>query len=304
MKISIVITKRNYREYYQAAIDSFLAQTEKPFEILLSENHSTDGSFDEVIEKFSSSSKVRLIVPPTPLDTHAKSVAFAVSNASAEADYICIAAADDYWKPNFIKEMNKALEYYKLLKPKLLYCDRFLFDAKMGVFGCSASFKKPMVSSGLEAFERYSASIAYNISGAVWESKFIKSTVKNVEWSGDAADWIYSMEAARKGVIIYYPKILLYYRIHRSSTSRTDIKVDTYEKSMLLYQKHLEKDNSEYTLKHRNLAPHHNDSFSPDIDTISAAYQNRFRKMQLLVGRLGLSFFLIKFFNILTRKSS
>jgi glycosyltransferase involved in cell wall biosynthesis len=301
MKISVVIPKRNNSEYYQTAIQSFLAQTEKPFELLLSENHSTDGSFDDVLQKFSSHSTVKLVIPPAPLDTHAKSVAFAVSCASAEADYICIAAADDYWKPNFIKEMNKALEYYKSIKPNLLYCDRFLFNAELGVFGCSASFKKPLVMSGLEAFNYYSASIAYNISGAVWETKFIKSTVKDVEWSGEAADWIYSAEAARKGVVVYYPKILLNYRLHIKSTSSTDVKLDTYEVATLSYEKYLAENRSEYSLKRREFVARDVNSISPAID-VSASYQNWVRKVQLFIGKLGLTFWLIKLYKAVTQK--
>jgi len=299
MKISIVIPKRNNRQYYQMAIDSFLAQTEKPFEILLSENHSTDGSFEEVLRKFGANSQIKLVIPPQPLDTYSKSVSFAVENASADADYICIAGSDDFWNPNFIREMNKALEYHKRLQPNLIYCDRFLFSEELGVFDCSASLRKPLIVSGIEAFDFYSRGCSYSISGALFKTTLIKKLAREFSWASNVSDFFFSMEAARLGVVVYFPKQLFSYRVHSLSTTTIVGNIEKAPVEKPLHSYHLYLKSVGDPLSSEKIRRKLNDFKIEGIEPIKSTwfYGKVAKSIRLIFAKAGLTFFIITYYN-------
>jgi hypothetical protein len=76
-KIAIFIPVFNEDKYLKKTINSVLAQDYENFELLISENHSTDGSFDIVHDARKSDSRIKLIQPPTKLNSN-----FAIQSVS------------------------------------------------------------------------------------------------------------------------------------------------------------------------------------------------------------------------------
>lgn len=124
-RISIGVTSYNQVEYVEETIISLLAQNEKPFEIVVSDNHSTDGSFD-VLKKYSD--KIKLIQPKSHL-SYTEHVEFLVKQLSG--DWFLLAASDDVYLPNLVGLAKKHVRS----NAALLRYDYYLMNKNSEVFG-------------------------------------------------------------------------------------------------------------------------------------------------------------------------
>lgn len=105
---SIIIPVYNKAPYVAKAIQSVLDQTYQEFELIVVDDGSTDNSL-EVIKSLS------LSTFNFQLSTQVNSgVSTARNNGVAQAkyDYICFLDADDWWAPDFLKEMKNLIEKY------------------------------------------------------------------------------------------------------------------------------------------------------------------------------------------------
>lgn len=104
MNLSIGITSYNQHQYVEKTIVSLLNQTERPYEIVVSDNHSTDGSY-EIIKKYAS--KLKIIRPASHLPYY-EHINFLLDNLSG--DFVLFSASDDIYLPNFVSECNKHMK--------------------------------------------------------------------------------------------------------------------------------------------------------------------------------------------------
>ena len=100
-KLSIGIPTYNQGDYLEDTILSILNQTEKPYEILISNNHSTDNT-SYILEKYKNI--ITIITPPQHLN--------AVDNWNyllnhVSGDWVSIISSDDLYEPNFVEIFNK-----------------------------------------------------------------------------------------------------------------------------------------------------------------------------------------------------
>ncbi|HEX6241985.1 MAG TPA: glycosyltransferase family 2 protein [Polyangiales bacterium] len=102
--VSVVTPFYNGAEYLRECLDSVLAQTYQNFEYLLIDNHSKDGAPEIAREIAARDPRVRVIQPPSFLP-QIDNYNFALSQASARADYIKMVAADDALFPGCLREM-------------------------------------------------------------------------------------------------------------------------------------------------------------------------------------------------------
>lgn len=109
MNISVVITSYNQKDYLVQALQSLLAQTLKPFEIIVCDDGSTDGS-REVIQSYSSQypGLFKLIFQPHNLGvTRNRNSGL----KAATGDYITTLDGDDTYAPAKLeKELKAALQ--------------------------------------------------------------------------------------------------------------------------------------------------------------------------------------------------
>jgi glycosyltransferase involved in cell wall biosynthesis len=93
-KVSIVITSYNHASFIGEAIESVLAQTHAPFEVVVVDDASQDASLD-VIGRYSDS--ITLIANPHNLGG-AKTTSIGIDACSG--DYIAVLNSDDVWEPD------------------------------------------------------------------------------------------------------------------------------------------------------------------------------------------------------------
>ena len=218
-KITYVIPKKNNRNYYYEAISSACNQTLPPYQVIVSENYSTDGSFKETVDLIDKFPNIQVMIPDRPL-SYGENLAFGLSHVKEDADYVCIGASDDLWDPKFLEKMAKKMDSNK--DAVLGFCDYFAINSVGNKIGASGSLKKKLCSSGKEGFLNFLyGGCQYIITGSLFRKEMItnKNTIEIIKNSGNSADWILQLESSRVGSVIYYPFPLFYWRVHDQSTT-------------------------------------------------------------------------------------
>ena len=111
-KFSIIIPLYNKAAYVLKAIESVCTQTYTGWELIVVDDGSTDGSAD-IVRDFIRELKIedrRLKI----LSQENAGVAAARNRGVKESkgEYVCFLDADDWWKPEFLEEMNKLIAEY------------------------------------------------------------------------------------------------------------------------------------------------------------------------------------------------
>lgn len=99
-KVSIGMPVYNGEPFIREALDSLLAQTFTDFELIISDNCSTDATAEIIKEYVAKDSRIRY-VPQSENRGAEANFEFVLNEAVGE--YFMWAAADDRWEPDFIK---------------------------------------------------------------------------------------------------------------------------------------------------------------------------------------------------------
>lgn len=97
MKVSIIIPTNNRKDLLRKTLSNIFTQTLKPFEVIVVDDHSTDGTAEAISTEFGSSVKVILNVGKGP--GAARNTGFQES----KGDYIKFFDSDDLMTPNTLK---------------------------------------------------------------------------------------------------------------------------------------------------------------------------------------------------------
>jgi len=106
-KVSVCLVTYNGAETVERALRSLLAQTSDDYEIVISDDHSTDDTV-AICERLTAGHKrVRFIRPERNLGAQ-RNMEFALSQARGK--YFVWACQDDYWEPEFVQKLSSALD--------------------------------------------------------------------------------------------------------------------------------------------------------------------------------------------------
>ena len=122
--VSILIISHNYGRFLAEAIESALAQTYEPTEIILVDDGSTDGSLD-VARRYESSIRI-LSHPNVGVEQTCNR---AVQEAAA--GYFVFLSADDVFEPTYVEELYRALR--RSPEASYAYCRARRFGAETGL---------------------------------------------------------------------------------------------------------------------------------------------------------------------------
>ena len=113
MKISVVIPTYNRKHTLPGALDSVLAQSYQPFEIIVIDDGSSDGTIDMIKSKYPSIKLLESLKPSKSLKGHSPkgvSVSRNVGIKQSKGDWIALLDSDDEWIP------DKLIKQVQLLK--------------------------------------------------------------------------------------------------------------------------------------------------------------------------------------------
>ena len=127
MKISVLINSYNYADYVSACVQSVLAQTRLPDEIIVVDDGSTDGSVALIEQKFNHEPLVKIIAK----SNNGQLSAFNAGFRKSSGDLIFFLDADDVYSEEYL---THAIEFYHR-NPDcgFLYCAYEKFGRAHGV---------------------------------------------------------------------------------------------------------------------------------------------------------------------------
>lgn len=98
---AVIITNYNYQPFVAEAVDSALAQTHPPAQVIVVDDGSTDGSRDLLQERYGGDPRVTLLFG----QNGGQLAAFQRGVAAAQADVIAFLDADDRWEQRYLEQL-------------------------------------------------------------------------------------------------------------------------------------------------------------------------------------------------------
>lgn len=216
MKISLCIPAYNAEKFIRTAITSCIEQTQAPYEILLSDDGSSDRTA-QILEEYANQPRVRLVSPPQRLGLGAHYRHLAMT---ATGSHLVILSGDDALHPNFVEVATQLLAKQPDLG--MLAFSGYHCNAAMkpqSRFGLSYP-RKPL--SPPAGFEHFIKSCTYLISFTVWDANLVKALPPLPDEAGLATDWYWALRAGLESSICLSRQALGYYRYHEANSSHSN----------------------------------------------------------------------------------
>ena len=204
---SIIIPLFNKEKYVSETLKSVLNQTFKGFEIIIVNDGSTDNSLS-IVNTFNDE-RIKIINQ----DNQGVSVARNNGITKAEADYIALIDADDYWYKNHLSELKKQIEKFPEAglfcnNYEVFYSEKFCRPAAINL-----NFKKECLL--VNDFFKASVFNSVALTSAVCVQKKVFNTIGKFNCdlkSGQDIDlWI---RIALKHEVSFNPKITMAYKFY------------------------------------------------------------------------------------------
>ncbi len=212
--ISVVMATYNGSRFLAEQLDSILAQTYEPMELVIVDDRSSDNTF-AILETYAA--RFRNIRIEQNQDTLGYVKNFEKGMSLAGGDYIALSDQDDIWHPEKLSILIQALG-----NQELIYSDSDLVDEK----GMSLGKKMSDIRNQIT----YTSCLMYTI--GAWAPGhamlFRKELFKRCLPFPDLVthDFWLGFIAAGKGTVLYYPNPLVSYRQHTQNA----IGADTHSK--------------------------------------------------------------------------
>lgn len=236
--VSVIVPNYNYAKYIRQRLESVAAQSLAPYEIIVLDDASTDGSVAEIRAM------------QHALEPEAKLVINAVNGGSvfsqwlkgvelARGDYVWIAEADDLASPEFLETLIVKMEEFP--KVVMAYCQSRQIDANRHVlaenyldYTSDLSETRWMNSYIAGGDEEVSAGLAVkntipNVSAVVFRREALMKVMRdNLDEILDlriAGDWLVYLHMLKEGDVLFVPKAMNEHRRHgRSVTIDSDLR--------------------------------------------------------------------------------
>jgi glycosyltransferase involved in cell wall biosynthesis len=217
-KVSVIIPAFNHAEFIASAVESCLAQTLSPWEVIVIDDGSEDGTRD-VLNQFGS--RIRYI-------RQERAGVSAARNRGIEestGEFIAFLDADDIWVP---ERLERQVEEFK--KDGLIG----LVHSGLSSFNSETSEQLSEITEGLSGWIADELLLWKDPSIAAPGSIMTKRSVIMETGGFDpeikvGEDWDFCYRIARKYKVAFVPLPLLKYRIHNSSAHRN---IDEMAKGM------------------------------------------------------------------------
>ena len=103
---TVVVTCYNYRDFVVEAVDSALAQTRAPAQVIVVDDGSTDGSTQLLSERYGNDARVELVFRKNG----GQLAAFQTGVSHANTDAVAFLDADDRWSPDYLEKIGELLD--------------------------------------------------------------------------------------------------------------------------------------------------------------------------------------------------
>lgn len=221
MKISIALCTYNGKRYLKDQLQSIISQTILPYEVIVCDDGSTDGTID-VIKEFAKTS-------PVPFKWYINNNTLGVVKNFEQAiqlcsgDYIALSDQDDVWKENKLEiTLRKMKEMEKIESPKcplLVHGDLIVTNECLTPLTFSMMRKQGLQNEeDMQQAQRVLAVQNYVTGCTVMINKKLRDIACPIPPEAVMHDWWLALIAANKGKIGFIKEPLIYYRQHNNNT--------------------------------------------------------------------------------------
>ena len=119
-RFSIIVPLYNKAPYVRKALDSIISQTFTDWECIIVDDGSTDGSVDVVREMKVEDRRLKILTQSNSGVAAARNKGVAVSHG----DYVAFLDADDWWKANYLEEIDELILEYP---DAGIYCSNYIY---------------------------------------------------------------------------------------------------------------------------------------------------------------------------------
>jgi glycosyltransferase involved in cell wall biosynthesis len=213
-RIAVIVTSYNYRDYVAEAVDSALAQSRVPAQVIVVDDGSTDGSPDLLKERYGNDPRVTLLCT----ENGGQLAAFQRGVAVVDADVICFLDSDDRWEPDYIARVGEIYDSRKDVG--FIFSDMRWFGDESRVVGAG---EKP-IDFGFTAISTYAVTAWYGAPTSAlsmrteWARRSLQLPAEIISTWRLSADNALVYGASVLGARKYYlPTGSVGYRIHGSN---------------------------------------------------------------------------------------
>lgn len=211
--ITVIIPVRNGASFIEKAVSSVLSQTTKAFQIIVSDNGSTDATAS-LLAKYADDPRVRVVRQTGQFDMFAH---FNRCLEMVETKYFMMLHHDDFLHD--ASALEQALAVMER-SPSLssVYCDLVYVD-KVGRFINHRKFNRKEIADA-DVIAKQSVLSTRNLFGIPLLMRF--EFIKGVRYDNKltyAADLDFSIAISKCGEVFYIQKPLIAYRIHGANAS-------------------------------------------------------------------------------------
>ncbi len=221
-KVTVIIPNYNHAKYLEERIDSVLAQTFQDFELVILDDASTDNS-REIIERYSTNPKVRLIFNEQNSGSTFKQWNFGLSQAKGE--YVWFAESDDCAAPALLETLVDRLDRHPSVG--LAVCQSWTIDEdshRLGNYGDlqehlnhSSHWRSDYVNSGQDECKNFLFwyNTIPNASAVLWRREILERVGGAPTHLRVCGDWLAYINILNLSDIAFVSTPLNYFRQHQ-----------------------------------------------------------------------------------------
>lgn len=127
LRFSVLVSSHNYQDYVVEAVESALAQTLPPHEVIVVDDGSTDRSVAVLQARFGDDARVQIVAQPNA----GQMAAWITGFARSSGDVIALLDSDDRWEPGYLAAVAAVFQHQPTVD--FVFCNMRLFGARDGL---------------------------------------------------------------------------------------------------------------------------------------------------------------------------
>lgn len=213
-KISVGLFVKNGEEFISDAVESVLNQTEKSFELIISNNNSTDRT-QLILEGYAArDDRIKLLLQKSDISAGENAIS---TLFEARGEYFVWMACDDKWSKNFLETLSSTI------RPNdVCVCPAVKINGQL--WKVPKSFPKGRFASFYLSSEL--SGKCFYIYGLFNREKLMKSDLNLLSLSA-AADQVFLLSLLKFGSFKSTPDAFLDYKIHEKSLAKRQLQQRT-----------------------------------------------------------------------------
>ena len=247
-RTSVIVPNYNYRQYLEARLSSINKQTIPPYEVIVIDDASTDGSYEWLEEN------LERLCPSAELIRNGSNSGSVLNQwltgvRRARGDYVWIAEADDLSEPQFLAETLSKFDDPDVV---LSFCQSKQMDSE-GEILCDnyldyvkdvspTKWTGPYVNNGVDEIVTALSvkNTIPNVSAVVFKREtllaVLESKLTELKQFRVAGDWLTYIEVLRSGSIAFSPNSLNLHRRHTSGVTLSSLNLSQLREIMLVQE--------------------------------------------------------------------